>query len=51
MEANKHDHAQGKEVQTLQYGSNQCWQVIEFSPNFQFGYQLGYYTCTLDNST
>jgi hypothetical protein len=51
MEAKKHDHAQGEEVQSLQYGSNQCWRVIEFSPNFQSGCQLGYYTCTLDSST
>jgi hypothetical protein len=51
MEAKKHDCAQGEEIQNSQYGSNQCWWVIEFSPNFQSSYQLGYYTCTLDNST
>jgi hypothetical protein len=37
MEAKKHDHAQGEEVQSLQYGSNQCWWVIEFS---QFSIRL-----------
>ncbi len=44
MEAKKHDCAQGEEIQNSQYGSNQCWWVIEFSPNFQSSYQLGYYT-------
>jgi hypothetical protein len=51
MEAKKHDHAQGEEVQSLQNGSNQCWWVIEFSPNFQSSCQLGYYTYTLESST
>jgi hypothetical protein len=51
MEAKKHFHAQGEEVQSLQCGSNQCWWVIEFAPNFQSNCQLGYYTCTLDSST
>jgi hypothetical protein len=51
MEAKKHDHAQGEEVQGLQYGSNQCWWVIEFSPNFQSSCQPSYYICTLDSST